>query len=176
MAFVGLRSSGKAATPGERVTARGQCIGRAQIAQFTHQRGHVWIGGDFFVTLYHRLEKTGIHQRIPHHWRCLLYTSPPVLRSRAVDALAGAELHFKPEHLQLSGAFKFRGACNAVFALDAAAAARGVVTHSSGNHGAALALAAQLRGIACHVVVPEGAVPAKLAAITHYGACLLYTS
>jgi threonine dehydratase len=96
----------------------------------------------------------------------------PVLRSRALDALAGAALHFKAEHLQRAGAFKFRGACNAVFALDAAAAARGVVTHSSGNHGAALALAAQLRGIACHVVVPEGAVPAKLAAIAHYGAQL----
>lgn len=96
----------------------------------------------------------------------------PVLQSRALDAEAGATLHFKAEHLQRIGAFKFRGACNAVFSLDDARAARGVVTHSSGNHGAALALAAKLRGIPCHVVVPEGAVQAKLAAIEHYGAVL----
>lgn len=96
----------------------------------------------------------------------------PVLRSRTLDEAADARLHFKAEHLQRIGAFKFRGACNAVFALDEATAARGVVTHSSGNHGAALALAARLRGIPCHVVVPEGAVRAKLAAITHYGAQL----
>ena len=96
----------------------------------------------------------------------------PVLTSRALDAEAGATLHFKAEQLQRAGAFKFRGACNAVFSLDATQAARGVVTHSSGNHGAALALAAQLRGIPCHVVVPDGAVQAKLAAIEHYGAIL----
>lgn len=96
----------------------------------------------------------------------------PVLRSRALDALAGCELHFKAEPLQRSGAFKFRGACNAVWALDDARAARGVVTHSSGNHGAALALAAQTRGIACHVVVPEGANAAKRANIERYGAQL----
>ncbi|MBN8717103.1 MAG: pyridoxal-phosphate dependent enzyme [Stenotrophomonas sp.] len=96
----------------------------------------------------------------------------PVLCSRTLDAAADAHLHFKAEHLQRAGAFKFRGACNAVFALDEATAARGVVTHSSGNHGAALALAARLRGIACHVVVPEGAVRAKREAIAHYGAQL----
>jgi len=96
----------------------------------------------------------------------------PVLRSRTLDALAGCELHFKAEHLQRAGAFKFRGACNAIWSLDQATAARGVVTHSSGNHGAALALAARTRGVACHVVVPEGAVAAKLAAIEAYGATL----
>ncbi len=96
----------------------------------------------------------------------------PVLQSQALDGMAGACLHFKAEHLQRAGAFKFRGACNAVLALADTQAARGVVTHSSGNHGAALALAAQLRGIPCHVVVPEGAVAAKLAAIEHYGALL----
>ncbi|MDR0184526.1 pyridoxal-phosphate dependent enzyme [Lysobacter arvi] len=96
----------------------------------------------------------------------------PVLRSRTLDALAGCELHFKAEHLQRAGAFKFRGACNAIWSLDDATAARGVVTHSSGNHGAALALAARTRGVACHVVVPEGAVAAKLAAIEAYGATL----
>ncbi|KAF1012755.1 MAG: L-threo-3-hydroxyaspartate ammonia-lyase [Stenotrophomonas maltophilia] len=96
----------------------------------------------------------------------------PVLQSRQLDALAGARLHFKAEHLQRSGAFKFRGACNAVWALDPAQAAAGVVTHSSGNHGAALALAARTRGIGCHVVVPEGAVAAKLANIARHGATL----
>jgi len=96
----------------------------------------------------------------------------PVLRSRSIDALAGAELLFKCENLQRVGAFKFRGACNAVWSLSAADAAHGVVTHSSGNHGAALALAAQTRGIAAHVVVPEGAVKSKLAAIEAYGATL----
>lgn len=96
----------------------------------------------------------------------------PVLTSRSLDELAGARLHFKAEHLQRIGAFKFRGACNAVWSLDEATAARGVVTHSSGNHGAALALAARTRGIPCHVVVPEGAVAAKLASIQRYGAVL----
>ncbi|QGW63522.1 pyridoxal-phosphate dependent enzyme [Lysobacter soli] len=96
----------------------------------------------------------------------------PVLRSRTLDALAGCELHLKAEHLQRAGAFKFRGACNAIWSLDEATATRGVVTHSSGNHGAALALAARTRGVACHVAVPEGAVAAKLAAIEAYGATL----
>ncbi|HVI59453.1 MAG TPA: pyridoxal-phosphate dependent enzyme [Luteimonas sp.] len=96
----------------------------------------------------------------------------PVLRSRGIDALAGCTLHFKAEPLQRAGAFKFRGACNAVWSLDEATAARGVVTHSSGNHGGALALAARTRGIPCHVVVPENAVAAKLAAIEAYGAIL----
>jgi threonine dehydratase len=96
----------------------------------------------------------------------------PVLRAHSLDALAGAELHFKCENLQRVGAFKFRGACNAVWSLTDAQAARGVVTHSSGNHGAALALAARTRGIPAHVVVPEGAVKSKLVAIEAYGASL----
>ena len=96
----------------------------------------------------------------------------PVLRSRTLDRLAEAELHLKAEHLQRVGAFKFRGACNAVWSLDQAQAEAGVVTHSSGNHGAALALAAATRGIACHVVVPQGAVAAKVEAIRRYGAVL----
>ncbi len=96
----------------------------------------------------------------------------PVALSRSLDAISGAHLHFKCEQLQRVGAFKFRGACNAVFALDADRARRGVVTHSSGNHGAALALAAQLRGISCHVVVPDGAVRSKLEAIEASGAQL----
>ncbi|HET6631792.1 MAG TPA: pyridoxal-phosphate dependent enzyme [Rhodanobacteraceae bacterium] len=94
----------------------------------------------------------------------------PLLHWDALDAELGATLLFKPEQLQRSGAFKFRGACNAVFSLDEAQARRGVVTHSSGNHGGALARAAQLRGIPANVVVPEGATQAKLEAIVACGA------
>ena len=94
----------------------------------------------------------------------------PVATSRSIDAVSHAQLYFKCEQLQRVGAFKFRGACNAVFALDADVALRGVVTHSSGNHGAALALASKIRGIPCHVVVPEGAVRSKVEAIEASGA------
>ena len=96
-------------------------------------------------------------------------TRTPIMRSRSLDALAGCELLFKCEHLQRVGAFKFRGACNAVFSLTDDEAARGVVTQSSGNHGAAIALACRLRGIAATVVVPGGAPKVKLAAIRAYG-------
>jgi threonine dehydratase len=96
----------------------------------------------------------------------------PVRTSRSIDALAGAELLFKCENLQRVGAFKYRGASNAVWSLPDDVAARGIVTHSSGNHGAAVALAAKTRGIAAHIVVPEGAVKAKVAAIERYGATL----
>jgi len=94
----------------------------------------------------------------------------PVLRSRSIEALAGCELHFKCENLQRIGAFKFRGACNAVFSLGQDEAARGVVTQSSGNHGAAVALACRLRGIPATVVVPHSAPRIKLAAIREFGA------
>lgn len=94
----------------------------------------------------------------------------PVLRSRSLDALAGCQIHFKCEHLQRIGAFKFRGASNAVFGLDDLTAARGVVTQSSGNHGAAIALACKLRGIPATVVVPKSAPRIKLAAIADFGA------
>ena len=96
----------------------------------------------------------------------------PVLRSPQLDAATGAQLLFKCENLQRAGAFKFRGACNAVMALSATDAARGVVTHSAGNHGAALALAARLRGIPAHIVVPEGTVKSKIDAIIAFGATL----
>ena len=94
----------------------------------------------------------------------------PTLRSQSLDDIAGCTLHFKCENLQRVGAFKFRGACNAIFALDDAAAARGILTQSSGNHGAAVALASRLRGTSATVVVPEGAPAVKLAAIAGYGA------
>lgn len=96
----------------------------------------------------------------------------PVLRNASLDALIGADLYFKCENLQRGGAFKFRGACNAVWSLTDEEAQCGVVTHSSGNHGNALAMAAATRGIAAHVVVPEGAVRAKLEAIEQAGAIL----
>jgi len=85
----------------------------------------------------------------------------PVLRCRSLDAEVGAELYFKAENVQRTGAFKARGASNAVFSLAAEEARRGVVTHSSGNHGAALAYAAQRRGIPAFVVMPENAARVK---------------
>lgn len=94
----------------------------------------------------------------------------PVLRSDTLDTLAGARLYLKCEHLQKTGAFKARGASNAVFGLPDDDAKRGVATHSSGNHGAALAWAARLRGIPAHVVVPANANRAKRANIARYGA------
>jgi threonine dehydratase len=94
----------------------------------------------------------------------------PVLTCATIDALAGRQLFFKCEHLQKVGAFKFRGACNAVMALDDAQARHGVVTHSSGNHAQALALAAKLRGIAAHIVMPANASPVKQRAVEGYGA------
>lgn len=111
------------------------------------------------------LDVEAARQRISAHARIT-----PVLRDEALDGEIGARLHFKCENLQRVGAFKFRGACNAVFALDDTVAARGVVTHSSGNHGAALAAAAALRGIPAHVVVPENANALKLRNIVEAGA------
>src|SRR3954447_7885425 len=94
----------------------------------------------------------------------------PVLHATSLDELAGCRLLFKCENFQRAGAFKFRGACNAVWSLPDEVAARGVVTHSSGNHGAALALAARTRGIPAHVVVPRTATRTKREAIAAYGA------
>jgi threonine dehydratase/serine racemase len=94
----------------------------------------------------------------------------PVATSETLDRLAERSLLFKCEHLQRAGAFKFRGASNAVLQLSAEEAARGVVTHSSGNHAQALALAARLAGIPAHVVMPRGAPAVKRAAVEGYGA------
>jgi len=94
----------------------------------------------------------------------------PVLSSATLDALAGAQLYFKCENLQECGAFKARGATNAVFALPPELARAGVATHSSGNHGAALARAAQLRGIRAYVVMPDNSPQIKRAAVSRYGA------
>lgn len=93
----------------------------------------------------------------------------PVFTCASLDALAGCTLFFKAENLQRIGAFKARGALNAVLALSEDEAARGVVTHSSGNHAAALALAAQRRGIRAFIVMPENAPANKQAAVAAYG-------
>ena len=93
----------------------------------------------------------------------------PVLRSERLAALAGATLDFKCENLQVAGAFKSRGACNAVFSLDATRAAHGVATHSSGNHAAALARAARLRGVPSYIVMPKGAPRVKRLAVEGFG-------
>jgi threonine dehydratase len=93
----------------------------------------------------------------------------PVLTSRIIDAAAGAELFFKCENLQKAGAFKARGASNAVFSLTDARATRGVATHSSGNHGTCLSYAAGRRGIPCTVVMPRTAPQAKKDAVRGYG-------
>jgi len=93
----------------------------------------------------------------------------PVMRCASLDAIAGRQLHFKAEPFQRTGSFKFRGATNAVRSLDDASASRGVATHSSGNHAQALALAARLRGIPAHIVMPSNAPAVKRAAVEAYG-------
>jgi threonine dehydratase len=93
----------------------------------------------------------------------------PVLTSASLNRQTGAEVYLKCENLQKVGAFKFRGACNAVFSLDQHAAARGVTAHSSGNHAQALALAARLRGIPAYIVMPDNAPAVKKAAVAGYG-------
>lgn len=94
----------------------------------------------------------------------------PVITCETLDRLSGHSLFFKCEQLQKVGAFKFRGALNAVRSLDEKSAACGVVTHSSGNHAQALALAAKVRGIAAHVVMPSNASAIKKRAVADYGA------
>jgi len=94
----------------------------------------------------------------------------PVLTCGTIDRLLGATVFFKCENFQKVGAFKYRGATNAVRSLDPMLAARGVATHSSGNHAAALALAAALRGIPAHIVMPDNAPAIKKAAVAGYGA------
>jgi threonine dehydratase len=94
----------------------------------------------------------------------------PVLTCRSLDELVSAQLYFKCENLQKVGAFKARGAHNAVFSLPDEAAVRGVATHSSGNHAQALALAARNRGVEAHVVMPSNSAEVKVEAVAGYGA------
>ena len=98
----------------------------------------------------------------------------PVLTSDVLDEAAGARLFFKCENLQAIGAFKARGASNAVFSLSNAEAARGVATHSSGNHGSAVAYAARLRGVPAYIVMPEGVARPKAAQVERLGGQITY--
>lgn len=93
----------------------------------------------------------------------------PVLTNQGLNGIAGAEVFLKCENLQKVGAFKFRGACNAVFSLSQEQAACGVCTHSSGNHAQALALAARMRGIPAYIVMPDSAPAVKKNAVAGYG-------
>ena len=112
---------------------------------------------------------TVAHERIrPHIHRT------PVLTSARLDTASGASLFFKCENFQKVGAFKARGATNAVFALDNEAARHGVATHSSGNHAAALSRAAKLRGIAAHIVMPSNSPKVKVRAVEGYGGRIVF--
>lgn len=98
----------------------------------------------------------------------------PVMTSRSINAITGGNLFFKCENLQRVGAFKFRGACNAVFSLTGDEAAKGVATHSSGNHAAALALAARIREIPAFIVMPVTSPAIKKTAVAGYGGQITY--
>jgi threonine dehydratase len=98
----------------------------------------------------------------------------PVLTSSSINKIVGGNLFFKCENFQKVGAFKFRGACNAVFSLSEEEAEKGVATHSSGNHAAALALAAKMRGIAAHIVMPSNSPEIKKKAVAGYGARITF--
>jgi threonine dehydratase len=98
----------------------------------------------------------------------------PVFTSKSINCICEGELFFKCENFQKVGAFKFRGASNAVLSLPDKLASKGVATHSSGNHAAALALAARIRGIAAYVVMPENAPKIKVRAVEGYGAIITF--
>ncbi len=98
----------------------------------------------------------------------------PVMTSESLNRITNADLYFKCENLQKVGAFKFRGACNAIFSLSDEDARRGVATHSSGNHAAALALAARLRGISATIVMPKNAPSVKVDAVKGYGGTIVF--
>ncbi len=98
----------------------------------------------------------------------------PVMTSAAIDDLTGAKLFFKCENFQKTGAFKARGALNTVLASDSNILSHGVATHSSGNHAAALALAAGIRGVAAYIVMPDNAPVVKKEAVRAYGAEITY--
>lgn len=98
----------------------------------------------------------------------------PIMRCSAIDEIVGASVHFKCENLQKVGAFKFRGACNTVLSLSEKEIENGIATHSSGNHGAAVALAARIRGTTAVVVMPSNTSAVKQAAVAHYGARIVH--
>ena len=98
----------------------------------------------------------------------------PVLTNESLNQRVGAQVYLKCENFQKVGAFKFRGACNAVYSLSDEEAARGVCTHSSGNHAQALALAARMRGIPAYIVMPSSAPTVKKNAVAGYGGQITY--
>ncbi|TNG02128.1 MAG: pyridoxal-phosphate dependent enzyme [Gammaproteobacteria bacterium] len=98
----------------------------------------------------------------------------PVMHSQSLDDLSGCQVIFKCENFQRTGAFKMRGAMNAVLNLPDTEAGNGVITHSSGNHAAALARAAGIDGIPCHIVMPDDAPSIKQSAVTAYGAKITF--
>lgn len=108
------------------------------------------------------------HRRIQDHIH-----RTPVVSSTLLDKLSGSEVHFKCENLQKVGAFKARGALNAVLGLPENRLGAGVATHSSGNHGAALAMAAGARGIPAYIVMPSTAPAVKKAAVKGYGGIVI---
>src|SRR4029453_9773258 len=109
------------------------------------------------------------HERIRSHIHRTL-----VVTSSRLDEASGASLFFKCENFQKIGAFKARGATNAVFSLDDATARRGVATHSSGNHGAAVGRAAKLRGVPAHIVMPSNSAKVKIRSVESYGAHVVF--
>jgi threonine dehydratase len=109
------------------------------------------------------------HLRIARHIH-----KTPVLSSGSINVICGLRAYFKCENFQKAGAFKYRGATNAVLSLTDTEAKMGVATHSSGNHAAALALAARNRGIPCHVAMPSTAPKIKIEAVRHYGAVITF--
>ncbi|XP_042426105.1 serine racemase-like [Zingiber officinale] len=99
----------------------------------------------------------------------------PVLTSKSLDSIASKRLYFKCECFQKGGAFKIRGASNAIFSLSDDQAAKGVLTHNSGNHAAAVALAAKLRGIPAYVVIPKNAPKCKVENVRWYGGQIFWS-
>ncbi len=120
-----------------------------------------------FIPTYTDIEKAHqIIQKYAHR--------TPVLTSAGINKIVGSNLYFKCENFQKVGAFKFRGACNAVFSLPEEKVQKGVATHSSGNHAAALALAAKMRGVAAHIVMPDNSPEIKKRAVAGYGATITF--
>ncbi len=115
-----------------------------------------------------RVDIEQAHQRIEPYIH-----ETPVLTCASLDKLVGAQLFFKCENFQKIGAFKMRGAANHIFSTDSAKGARGFVTHSSGNHGQAVAHAAQLYGAKAYIVMPENSARPKMEAVKNYGAELI---
>ena len=123
-----------------------------------------------FNNQYSHMKIPGFHDVIDAHERITPFIhKTPVMTSAGIDELLGGRFYFKCENFQKVGAFKFRGACNAVMSMDGEESRHGVVTHSSGNHAAALCLAARMKGIPAYIAMPRTAPEIKKAAVLSYG-------